>query len=574
MMRMLLLSTMVWHLVSAKKTAGILYSLWHTKAATLMKQLKDMGEPLYTVEQVIRSDGKLILNDVYAPLGGGGDIYAATPAELGFYCMYRARPGEVGWVPDCTNITQTATRHAKMLTDAGFDYITVDVTNWGVADDHAMIDILRPIEVLAEEWLKLRQKGIRTPNITVWPRVDPNADGTHTESWQWLFDNLYNLPKYEGLIQKQEGKKLIFLPSKVTPAYGNASLVAEIESNGGRNDVIVRSMMAFLSPDAFEKGTWSFFPMCLTDKNISTVSMVGESSCNQRKTMVTNDTYEISASGSYMISQGSLPFGSPGHFRGLTVQRTFEKILNEQPPHIFMSSFNEWIGGRQASAYGANTAINIGLPNDPGKKIVWVETYAAEFSRDMEPSVEGGNRTWLVASSCVQLYKAGKNCRDAPSSLCCDRKPTEIFANAWALRKGNDSLVSTISAEVAELKEVFKYIEQCNPVIGPSVFCVNRSLKDAREGPFMLYSVQTRDTPTRALYRCYSSEYQRHSLSVEPCENENVTQVLLGYVAIHRGSEMLRGLNRCKDPLTGRIFHSLDLECDYPDSDKPLGFVR
>merc|ERR1711879_999367 len=103
---------------------------------------------------------------------------------------------------------------------------------------------------------------------------------------------------------------------------------------------------------------------------------------------------EISASGGYMISQGALPFGSPGHFRGLTVQRTFEKILNEKPSHIFMSSFNEHIGGLQQARSKANTAINMGLPNDPQRKAVWVETYAPEFSRDMEPSVEAGNRTW------------------------------------------------------------------------------------------------------------------------------------------------------------------------------------
>ena len=80
-----------------------------------------------------------------------------------------------------------------------------------------------------------------------------------------------------------------------------------------------------------------------------------------------------------MASQCALPFASPGHLRGLTLQRLFAQILDAQPPHIFVSSFNEFIGGRQKPAVAANTAINMGLPNDPQKDVVWVDTYGAEF---------------------------------------------------------------------------------------------------------------------------------------------------------------------------------------------------
>ena len=36
-----------------------------------------------------------------------------------------------------------------------------------------------------------------------------------------------------------------------------------------------------------------------------------------------------------------------GKFRGLSLARGFESILAQSPPHVFVSSFNEWIGGRQ-----------------------------------------------------------------------------------------------------------------------------------------------------------------------------------------------------------------------------------
>ena len=114
-----------------------------------------------------------------------------------------------------------------------------------------------------------------------------------------------------------------------------------------------------------------------------------------------------------MLSQCALPFTSPGHMRGLTLQRTFKKVLELQPPHLFVSSFNEFIGGRQAAVYSANTAFNQGLPHDSQRDKVWVDTYATEFSRDIEPTVEGGDAVWNVAQSCVQLYKHASQKRKA-----------------------------------------------------------------------------------------------------------------------------------------------------------------
>lgn len=114
---------------------GILYEVWHSSAATAMAKLKAAGAPLLTVEQVLQSAGALSLDDVYVKHGLNGDIYGATPVELGFYCLYRARAGDPSPpLPDCANTTGVTTRHAAMLTGAGFDYVAVDVTNWPTAD--------------------------------------------------------------------------------------------------------------------------------------------------------------------------------------------------------------------------------------------------------------------------------------------------------------------------------------------------------------------------------------------------------------------------------------------------------
>jgi hypothetical protein len=80
-----------------------------------------------------------------------------------------------------------------------------------------------------------------------------------------------------------------------------------------------------------------------------------------------------------MLSQTGLPFASAGHFRGLTISHLFEKVLSYGAPHLFFSSFNEHIGGRQIVDSSTNTAFNMGLPNDSQKMSVWVDTYGSAF---------------------------------------------------------------------------------------------------------------------------------------------------------------------------------------------------
>jgi len=330
---------------------------------------------------------------VYNPkMGPVSDIFNVQPA-LGFYCLYRARAGQTPPIPDCVNITRTATGHASLLTGAGIDYVSVDVTNWPTADVGGSTDVavLRPTEVLFEEWAALRAQGIPTPSITVWP-CSPSGSTT----WRYLVERLYNNDTFSPLVWRMDGKKVLFVP--FTPTCYDPTTVALMEANGGLNDIKVVPMWALFGDgggphNPFTQGVWGFFSPCVDGKGEFTTSIIGAPTpCNQYPTQVnaTSEVMEVSASGGYMLSQCALPFASPGHFRGLTLARLFEKILATPPPHVFLSSFNEFIGGRQAPASPAKIAINQGLPRDPQRAAVWVDTYAAEFSRDIEPSVEGG----------------------------------------------------------------------------------------------------------------------------------------------------------------------------------------
>jgi len=344
----------------------------------------------------------------------------------------------------------------------------------------------------------------------------------------------------------------------------------QIKSNGGRNDVMTIKMWALFGSAKYTEGDWAFFSHCVTSSGTYTTSIVGNAACNQYYSVNNGKISSISASHSYMVSQSGLAFASSGHFRGLTLAKLFQEILVKSSPHLFLSSFNEHIGGRQVPSYKANIAFNMGLPNDPQKNQVWVDTYASEFSRDIEPNVEVGDIIYRITAACVQLYKQSKNCQDEPQNLCCTMSDKDIFQNIYALvaPKGIDYLLTYDLNEVKVLTSR-GWTQTCNPINGPSIFCVDTEMVDGRSGPFIIYKVQQPETV--ALYRCYNGV--THSLAVTNCENGFRNEILLGYISQKRGGETLRGLSRCLGKANDTFVHALDLSCDKPDG-STLGYVR
>eukprot|EP00825_Cyclidium_porcatum_P045765 TRINITY_DN7044_c0_g2_i1.p2 TRINITY_DN7044_c0_g2~~TRINITY_DN7044_c0_g2_i1.p2 ORF type:complete len:220 (-),score=24.10 TRINITY_DN7044_c0_g2_i1:177-836(-) len=217
--------------------------------------------------------------------------------------------------------------------------------------------------------------------------------------------------------------------------------------------------------------------------------------------------------------------------------------------------------------------FNMGLANDSQGNLIWVDTYAYEFSRDVEPTVEGGNFIWEMTTSCVSLYKSGQSCKDSPTSLCCLTNQTDIFSNVWSLvnRNGDDYLLTENEVEKTQLlKEGWKEI--CHPFKGSTTFCVDTDMTDGRQSPFIIYKVNYQEFVP--LYRCINSQ-QKHFISTQTdCEGEQVDH-LLGYLSSSKGSETLRSLRRCKlsNDKPYIKMHSLELDCDVADT-QILGFVR
>lgn len=192
--------------------------------------------------------------------------------------------------------------------------------------------------------------------------------------------------------------------------------------------------------------------------------------------------------------------------------------------------------------------------------------------------MEGGSRVWEVATSCVQLYKAGATCLTRPKAACCTTTDKQVYANIWSLvAPGQTDYLLTNSVDERSVLVAQGWRELCNPAAGPTVFCVDTGLVDGRPGPFMLFNTSL--PSTAPLFRCITAAGQ-HFFSLDTsCEGHH-TESLLGYLATQRGGEMLRGLSRCGGfnvlpwaAESGSARHALDLPCDIPDTGV-LGFVR
>ena len=569
------------------KSVGILYEIWHCGAADSYAKVKSHGYPQLTTELVLQSNGNKTLDDVFPIPTSCRDIYNVQP-KLGFYCLCSPRTSNETYMPNCPNIKSTLKKHAEMLYNGGFDYIAIDITNWPIVGPTSTdVSIIRPLENLFEEWLELRSQGYNTPDIALWvssPFVNATS-GTGT-MWQYLLDHFYNNETRAQLIwhkksnddkNNNDNNKLTFF--LVGQGKYNSTVDALIQKNGGRNNINTVVMWALFGETTYENDVWGFFSACVTPSGGFTTSQIGTGGdCNQYSSSKNGKVDEISASGGYMLTQCSLPFASPGHMRGLVMQRLFKKILNNSPENVFLSSFNEHIGGRQPAVFHSNVAYNMGLPNDPQKNNVWVDTYGAEFSRDIEPTVEGGSKVWDVTVSCIEMYKKEITCKDSPSSPCCTTYDKLIWYNAYSLinTKNGDSLITNSINEKNKLinNGSNSWKEVCHSIAGPSVFCVDGSIKDGRNGPFMLFNIWNATNTVKAVYRCISNNNKMHYLSNDlKCEGFGTNEFTLGYTSTKRGVETLRELFRCESSNDNNAYtHSLDLKCDVGGIS--LGFVR
>jgi len=550
---------------------GMFYLVWHAPPATAMRTIASKGTPTVTVEDVLRSGGEKKLADVLQSSGLEGDAmafhYQVRP-KLGFYCVYRARGGETGWVPDCPDIEKTLTTHAAQLIAAGVDHIVLDATNLSGMDRAGDLLQLRPTEVLFEEWAKLRKKGIKTPQIAVWHAIP-------TGSTQWKgYEALYKNPDYDGLVlrDKKSGKKVFFVVDPPDSGrFPDASILSALSADG----FLVQRMWTLDKTDA-SVDRWAFMSWC-HDAGKVTTSVVGAPACNQPYTAKSSLGTAIAVAPSFQTGYGSLPFGSAGRFSGLTFKRQWATALAVKPEWVFISGWNEFTAQPQPNPYPSDPfARSVGLEEDPTGSRLFVDTFGAEYGRDIEPTEEYGSTQYDLMRSCVRVFKnnaktGATGCADATEG-CCDIAASDEWSNVWTLVNAgvNDTLLTTAKTERDALVGS-GWREVCSRYGTPSVFCVNGGEPKTPQGPFLAYSKAA--AGRKPLYRCLAGTKHFYSLD-SACEGQKTESVLV-WVATNPSGETPRRAKRCYRTTTGDHFLAIGATCPSGTNDEGvLGYVR
>jgi hypothetical protein len=575
------------------RRVGIFYHAWHAYASDAIRQRPPAER--YTIETSVRDDARTPFGMLHAHglAGEAGNFHYHVEPTLGFYCLYRERPGEAPYpgvhaITPCPNIAEVAEAHARLLWDAGVDFVFVDLTNLPTMSPFADVLGLRPLEVLAEEWAALRARGVMTPQLAAWLPLAPVAAG-ETPMWQAVLVSVYARPELDALILRdaRSGRKVLFGVENAGLPLDPASVRAA-QLHGGRDDVLVAPLWGLATSDELAGGRASWMQPCEAPGPPAgaltfTTLVAPDNPCLQRYTTTSPLGTVLSVSASYQLGYASLPYLASGKRRGLTLRRQFLRAFEVQPDYLLINSWNELIAQPQVDpnlvGLGPHTRSMGEQAGDPSADWLWVDTYGAEFSRDLEPTVEAGDGAYRLLRSCLEVYRAG-GCAALQGAACCANDAP--YRVVFSLRvpdpdrsMDTDHLATTDFGEVLGLLGSGAYEMVCNPLFGPPSLCgTPPAAPTTLDGPFEVFADPA---PGRTpLHRCNSGV--DHFLSGDPgCEGRALAAAL-GWVSDARTTETARALRRCYNAPAVRHFHWLGEQCptQLPGvvDEGRLGYVR
>ncbi len=299
----------------------------------------------------------------------------------GIKARIEERAGEAYWAEPyfgyyINTDTWVYRKHAYMLEEAGVDFIFLDVSNGVVFPEGHM--------ALFDTWLQMRREGTDTPQIVFF-----NGDTTSfmSSNMRQLRTTVYsegNWEKYRELFFEWDGKPLVF---------GNMSGVSGEIRTWINENFTVRGSWAWQDQDNY----WSWIQeyvgredrYLLTnggwgrdeDGNFESLSIAmghhptmskGRSYVNGKQPNNKLGDFEFSS-----IERAGLGLGFESQFQAVT--SLINKHVPEEDPFVLLiTGWNEWIAGgfvnEQAQPLANTTS-----------KVLYVDQFNAEFSRDGEP---------------------------------------------------------------------------------------------------------------------------------------------------------------------------------------------
>ena len=258
----------------------------------------------------------------------------------------------------------------------------IDWTNnmnhvYGVKDNN-----LEYIEAATATVFKVFARMEKAPKIVIAGGVNSQdqavafVDGTMQRRADEIWDNFYGKPEYQDLLLVFEGKPLLTL-------YLNTPAVAARPGNQIFDDdrYTIRYFSGFLGdqPNLVIEGTriskygyWSWWER---GNNVYAVNEDGSAEC-------------ITISAAWVGDNWTEESGAVGRRNGDTFREQWQMAIDLDPDIVLVQSFNEWISDEW-----------------PTKA---AEEFDAEYSNDIEPSLELGYLYLNITKENTAIYKSGK----------------------------------------------------------------------------------------------------------------------------------------------------------------------
>jgi hypothetical protein len=349
---------------------GIYYAVWHCPAA----QGNSDGRPIYDIAKILRGQGS------WGPVP---EFHWWSKPAAGYYCL-------------ATN-DALLRQHAKMLRDAGIDFIYVDSTNWSYADNRDKLDSSASVLAPFNELLKVWNTVPNAPKVVPWAPLTANGN-----MLQFLLRRLAAYPKLEFFYR---GKPLALVVDNDSFPVDQAKF-SQLSAT-----YTLRRMWAFLSPNPTD--SWTFMQPCAAGFKESN----GTQTCNQNYAVLNGASEEIPIIGAYQDTYISDRATATPRFHGKTFVKQFETLSNNSAtPIALIYGWNEWIAQRFCFNAAGETADNPRQCSSDrfsdGAKI-FVDEYAEEYSKDIEPLAgPPGSYYYQLMKTCIALYRQGIKCHD------------------------------------------------------------------------------------------------------------------------------------------------------------------
>jgi len=321
------------------RVVGIMYSVWHDEF-TQPSQLNE-GRPW-------------MHRKPYGPCSVAH--WWGVPAVCG---SEQAIPSEYRFVlPDGKPNKALIDYHAKLLVDAGVDFIFLDLTN-GEQER-----IMNAASALCKRYTHLVRDGREVPRIAMWCMRPEAAHIMHSR--------FYANPAFDKRIFfKWEGKPLML----VRPF---PDLNSPLDKDRLPQGYTYRSMWALL-PDP--TAMWSFRNVELPYKGFKKDGQVEQMpvAFASQKFHMHNDL------------NCSMEEGRCGRHNGNFFRRCFELVKQHKPLVMTVSTWNEWVSQNMCDRKG---------------KGIFTDVFGPEYSGDCEPSVEHGTVYYDMLVQAIKEFKA------------------------------------------------------------------------------------------------------------------------------------------------------------------------